>query len=170
MFLVKRSSLRLIDMEEITIKTNISAFLGLVEGLYKLFNVIEYNDTISIEGYPYKFRVIDIYDNGEIDVIIVDPPPDPQIFEGRQRTSLRGAILYRKFFRSYLRESKNDNGWRQVGGVFFNIYSMDKMKNNEPSMFRLPPPPSPKTPIALPPIVIKLEEKKEIQNNANTAL
>lgn len=115
---------------------NMKRFMYLVEQLYKIFNVIERGDTIEIKGHYYKFVVLDLYDNGEADVLPLNPM-NPLVFEGRMRTSLKEATLYKKIFYSRLRDAKHDNGWRQIGGVFFNIYSLDQKKIPLPGVMRL---------------------------------
>lgn len=106
---------------------NMKRFMYMVEQLYKIFNVIERGDVIEIKGHYYKFRVLDIYDNGQADVFPIDPY-NPKVFEGRMRASLKDATLHKKQFHTHLRDSKHDNGWRQIGGVFFNIYSLDQKR------------------------------------------
>ena len=117
-------------------QNNMKLFMHMVEQLYKLFNVIERNDTIEIKGHYYKFRVLDLYDNGEADVLPISPN-NPKVFEGRMRTSLKDATLHKKHFYTNLRDSKHDNGWRQIGGVFFNIYTLDQKRNPLEQVMRL---------------------------------
>lgn len=118
----------------------INRFKSKMQNLCKQFNVIERHDEITIYGYPCKFRVLDIYHNGEVDVFPINPK-NPQIFEGRQRASLMYAKLYKNFFKNpdTYRDPYNDKGFRTVGDCIINIHDGQLIKKYlEPSMISLP--------------------------------
>lgn len=117
----------------------INRFKNRMTKLCKEYNVIERHDEITIYGYPYRFRVLDIYSTGEVDVLPINPK-NPNVFEGRQRASLMYAKLHKKFFKNpdTYRDPNNDKGFRLVGGAIINIHDGQLIKKYLESNINLP--------------------------------
>lgn len=99
------------------IKNDRKLFQYLANKLYKFFNVIERNDLVQLPHDKKIYRVLDVYDTGAFDYLCDDDPsPIRQKWNGR-------ATLFSKFFKGvdHYRSEKHDNGWRFLGGVFYNF-------------------------------------------------
>lgn len=96
------------------LKTDKKLFQYLANKLYKFFNVIERNDLVLVPVNKNKvYRVLDVYDDGCLD-ILCDDDPSPI----RARISRYGVRLHSKFFKGieHYRSAKHDNGWRLFSG------------------------------------------------------
>ena len=96
-------------------------FRNLVAFIYKVFNVVEINDTVYFKEYDFKGaetktgRVLDFYSDGGID-IVCDSDQSPMRIELPPGAQLK---LKSKFFKAVrYSDFRRDNGWR---AVFVNI-------------------------------------------------
>ena len=104
-------------------------FCLLVSFIYKIFNIIERNDTVLIPGYKKPFRILDLYDNFTADVMS-DVDPEYQV---RLRTHIKGLKLDKKFFKESVRSAVHDKGWRHLGGIFVNVNTGEVLKRGQGS-------------------------------------
>lgn len=112
------------------VKNDESLFRYLANAVYKFFNVIERNDKIISRcpidpKAPKIFRIIDMYDNGCVDVVC-----DQDLSPMREVLTLSGYKLHAKFFKGseHLRSATYDNGWRAIGGILANIRTGEVLK------------------------------------------
>lgn len=114
------------------LKRNKRLFYFLANFLYKFFNIIERNDLIKIHDDPKIYRVLDIYDTLNIDVLC-DDDPSPI----RTRHSYSSCKLQKKFFKDVVlfRSEKHDNGWRLFGDYgklgFYNFNTKEVLQHNK---------------------------------------